>query len=114
MHTNVHGTSALLHQSLGHLMLQSAAAGHCYCGNTKPYRHLKVIVTIFCTSMDFLLQSSRRVASETLFMLLKFASLIGCIILVFGYSYSYLLLQLYGGERLTDGAGLSLNQCLVQ
>jgi oligosaccharide translocation protein RFT1 len=50
-------------------------------------------------------QSNRHVASETLFMLLKFASLVGYTILVFGYSYSYLLLYLYGGDKFTEGSG---------
>nr|CAG4650908.1 EOG090X04LH [Simocephalus serrulatus] len=37
--------------------------------------------------------------------LLRTLSLLGGIIVVFGYSYSHLLLRLYGGTTLTDGAG---------
>ena len=37
--------------------------------------------------------------------LLKLVTLIGMIIVVFGYSYSYLLLHLYGGEILSTGSG---------
>lgn len=37
--------------------------------------------------------------------LLRALTLLGAIIVVFGYSYSHLLLHLYGGRTLTDGSG---------
>ena len=37
--------------------------------------------------------------------LLRALTLLGATIVVFGYSYSHLLLHLYGGRTLTDGAG---------
>nr|CAG4636943.1 EOG090X04LH [Ceriodaphnia reticulata] len=40
-----------------------------------------------------------------LFKLLRALSLLGAIIVVFGFSYSHLLLRLYGGATLTDGPG---------
>lgn len=47
--------------------------------------------------------------------LLRTLSLLGGIIVVFGYSYSHLLLRLYGGSTLTDGAGplLMKTHCLA-
>lgn len=47
--------------------------------------------------------------------LLRTLSLLGSIILVFGLSYSHLLLHLYGGSTLTDGSGPSLmrTHCLA-
>ncbi|XP_065666244.1 man(5)GlcNAc(2)-PP-dolichol translocation protein RFT1 [Hydra vulgaris] len=44
----------------------------------------------------------------SLSVVLKFVSLISFIILVFGYGYSYLLLDLYGGEILSNGEGPNL------
>jgi len=50
-----------------------------------------------------------------LFRLLRLMSLLGIIILTFGYSYSHLLLHLYGGSNLTLGSGPDLlrAQCLL-
>ena len=45
-------------------------------------------------------------AARSLFLVLKFVSLVGIIILVFGYSYSYLLLDLYGGKILSENEGM--------
>nr|CAG4650093.1 EOG090X04LH [Sida crystallina] len=47
-------------------------------------------------------------AADVLHKLLKGSSLLGSIILVFGFSYSHLLLHLYGGQTLTDGPGPTL------
>ena len=44
-------------------------------------------------------------SSEALSVVLKFVSLVGSIILVFGYSYSAMLLHLYGGTILSSGEG---------
>ncbi len=43
--------------------------------------------------------------AAVLFKLLRALSLLGAIIVVFGFSYSHLLLRLYGGATLTDGPG---------
>jgi len=43
--------------------------------------------------------------SSVLRRLLRSLSLLGLIIAVFGFSYSHLLLRLYGGSALTDGSG---------
>nr|CAG4649263.1 EOG090X04LH [Scapholeberis mucronata] len=53
--------------------------------------------------------------SGVLARLLRTLSLLGAIILVFGFSYSHLLLRLYGGSTLTDGSGPSLmrTHCLA-
>lgn len=53
--------------------------------------------------------------SSVLARLLRTLSLLGAIILVFGFSYSHLLLRLYGGSTLTDGSGPSLmrTHCLA-
>ena len=46
-------------------------------------------------------------AAEILARLLKLVILVAMIILVFGYSYSFLLLDIYGGQKLTSGDGMS-------
>jgi len=50
-----------------------------------------------------------------LFRLLRLMLLLGLIIVLLGYSYSHLVLHLYGGHTLTDGAGPQLlrSQCLL-
>ena len=50
-----------------------------------------------------------------LFKLLRALSLLGAIIVVFGFSYSHLLLHLYGGATLTEGPGplLMRTHCLA-
>ncbi|XP_071960225.1 man(5)GlcNAc(2)-PP-dolichol translocation protein RFT1-like isoform X2 [Antedon mediterranea] len=47
-------------------------------------------------------------ASKALEALLKFVVLVGATILVFGYAYSYLLLDMYGGTLLSSGTGPTL------
>ncbi|XP_013387167.1 protein RFT1 homolog [Lingula anatina] len=44
-------------------------------------------------------------ASRVLESLLKLVTYIGLIVLIFGYSYSYLFLDLYGGNTLSQGPG---------
>ena len=46
-----------------------------------------------------------KIASEALEMVLKFVVLTGLTILSFGYSYSFLLLDIYGGTLLSSGEG---------
>ena len=46
--------------------------------------------------------------AETLKMLLRFVLLAALTILSFGYGYSHLALDLYGGRLLSSGAGPSL------
>ena len=50
-----------------------------------------------------------------LFRLLRLMLLLGLIIVLWGFSYSHLLLHLYGGYTLTDGVGPQLlrSQCLL-
>ncbi|EDO41402.1 predicted protein [Nematostella vectensis] len=51
---------------------------------------------------------SAKMAAQALELVLKFAVLVGMTILVFGYAYSYLLLDIYGGSMLSGGEGSSL------
>nr|CAG4641627.1 EOG090X04LH [Eurycercus lamellatus] len=53
--------------------------------------------------------------SGVLFKLLRALTLLGSTIVVFGYSYSHLLLHIYGGNTLTDGSGplLLKSHCLA-
>lgn len=57
------------------------------------------------SSADQQTQQSANVASETLEVVLKFVVLVGLTFLVFGYSYSFLLLDIYGGTTLSSGEG---------
>ena len=50
-------------------------------------------------------EQSAKMASETLEVVLKFVVLVGMTFLVFGYSYSFLLLDIYGGTTLSSGEG---------
>ncbi|TRY55025.1 hypothetical protein DNTS_020760 [Danionella cerebrum] len=50
-------------------------------------------------------------AAEVLECLLKLVLLIGLIITVFGHAYSYLALDIYGGELLSSGSGPVLLRC---
>lgn len=50
-------------------------------------------------------KESAKIASETLEVVLKFVVLVGLTFLVFGYSYSFLLLDIYGGATLSRGEG---------
>uniref|UniRef100_A0A3B3TXH3 Protein RFT1 homolog n=1 Tax=Poecilia latipinna TaxID=48699 RepID=A0A3B3TXH3_9TELE len=51
------------------------------------------------------------IAAEVLECLLKLVLVIGLIIAVFGYAYSYLALDLYGGAMLSSGSGPGLLRC---
>ena len=52
-----------------------------------------------------LFQDTLVLVTSVLQHLLKTVTLIGCIILVFGQSYAFLALDLYGGSLLSSGAG---------
>ncbi|XP_077384944.1 man(5)GlcNAc(2)-PP-dolichol translocation protein RFT1 [Festucalex cinctus] len=56
-------------------------------------------------------QEDMGVAAEVLQCLLKLVLVIGLIIAVFGYAYSELALDIYGGSLLSSGAGPSLLRC---
>jgi len=59
-----------------------------------------------CDSVGYwLLQNSAELVSQVLETLLKISVLIGLVFITFGYSYSFLLLSIYGGPVLTDGSG---------
>ena len=47
------------------------------------------------------------IAAEVLECLLKLVVVIGLVITVFGYAYSHLALDIYGGSLLSSGAGQS-------
>lgn len=51
------------------------------------------------------LQEEVAMAAEVLECLLKLVLVIGLVITVFGYSFSYLALDIYGGTLLSSGAG---------
>lgn len=54
------------------------------------------------------LQGVVSLSANTLAMLLKFVLLVALTILSFGYSYSFLALDIYGGHLLSEGEGPSL------
>ncbi|KAM6981293.1 man(5)GlcNAc(2)-PP-dolichol translocation protein RFT1 [Aplochiton taeniatus] len=56
-------------------------------------------------------QEEVSMAAEVLGCLLKLVLVIGLIITVFGYAYSHLALDIYGGSLLSSGAGPSLLRC---
>ncbi|XP_055725365.1 protein RFT1 homolog [Salvelinus fontinalis] len=56
-------------------------------------------------------QEEVAIAAEVLECLLKLVLVIGLIITVFGYAYSHLALDIYGGSLLSSGAGPSLLRC---
>ncbi|XP_053492670.1 protein RFT1 homolog [Ictalurus furcatus] len=56
-------------------------------------------------------QEEVSIAADVLECLLKLVFLIGLIITAFGYSYSHLALDMYGGELLSSGTGPSLLRC---
>ncbi|XP_062854204.1 protein RFT1 homolog [Trichomycterus rosablanca] len=56
-------------------------------------------------------QDEVSMAANVLECLLKLVLLIGLIITAFGYSYSHLALDMYGGELLSSGSGPSLLRC---
>ena len=51
------------------------------------------------------MQDSVQLVSRVLESSLKIAVLTGLVFVTFGYSYSFLLLSIYGGPLLTDGSG---------
>lgn len=53
------------------------------------------------------LQEDVSIVAEVLECLLKLVLVIGLIITVFGYAYSHLALDIYGGSLLSSGAGQS-------
>ena len=57
--------------------------------------------------------NSVKVASETLEVVLKFVVLVGMTFLVFGYGYSFLLLDIYGGSTLSSGEGNEYNSYVM-
>lgn len=61
---------------------------------------------LFCTSsVCCVLQDSVLLVSRVLESSLKISVLIGLVFITFGYSYSFLLLSIYGGPVLSDGSG---------
>ncbi|XP_075997152.1 man(5)GlcNAc(2)-PP-dolichol translocation protein RFT1 [Genypterus blacodes] len=56
-------------------------------------------------------QEDVAIAAEVLERLLKLVLVIGLIIAVFGYAYSHLALDIYGGSLLSSGAGPTLLRC---
>ena len=58
-------------------------------------------------------KESAKIASETLEVVLKFVVLVGLTFLVFGYSYSFLLLDIYGGSTLSTEEGTFVNYLKV-
>lgn len=53
-------------------------------------------------------QQAIPVVADTVSILLKFVLLIALVILSFGYAYSYLALDIYGGSLLSGGMGPTL------
>uniref|UniRef100_A0A8C9YXZ0 Protein RFT1 homolog n=1 Tax=Sander lucioperca TaxID=283035 RepID=A0A8C9YXZ0_SANLU len=56
-------------------------------------------------------QEDVAIAAEVLECLLKLVLVVGLIISVFGYAYSHLALDIYGGSLLSSGAGPTLLRC---
>lgn len=65
----------------------------------------KGFVVGFTSCCEFCLQEEVAIAAEVLECLLKLVLVIGLIITVFGYTYSHLALDIYGGSLLSSGAG---------
>ena len=61
--------------------------------------------TSFFFKLSNYFQESSALAPEVLSYLLKTAILIGLTILVYGYSYSFLALDIYGGPALSASSG---------
>lgn len=59
----------------------------------------------FTSCCRFCFQEDVAIAAEVLECLLKLVLVIGLIITVFGYAYSHLALDIYGGALLSSGAG---------
>lgn len=62
-------------------------------------------ICVFVSRCGFGPQEDVSVASEVLESLLKLVLVVGLIITVFGYAYSHLALDIYGGSLLSSGAG---------
>lgn len=60
----------------------------------------------FTTDCGFCLQEEVAIAAEVLECLLKLVLVVGLTITVFGYAYSHLALDIYGGSLLSSGAGM--------
>lgn len=60
----------------------------------------------FTSDCGSCLQEEVAIAAEVLERLLKLVLVIGLIITVFGYAYSHLALDIYGGSLLSSGAGM--------
>lgn len=58
-------------------------------------------------------QEAAKTAAEVLEVILRLMVLIGITILIFGYSYSYLLLDIYGGATLSSGEGRLLKHLVL-
>ena len=56
-------------------------------------------------SLILYFQASMDMTANVLQLLIRTVTLIGCIILVFGQSYSYLFLDIYGGDKISGGTG---------
>lgn len=63
------------------------------------------MVVGFTSPCGFCLQEEVAIVAEVLECLLKLVLVIGLIITVFGYAYSQLALDIYGGSLLSSGAG---------
>lgn len=55
--------------------------------------------------LELFLQEEVAMAAEVLECLLKLVLVIGLVIAVFGYAFSHLALDIYGGSLLSSGAG---------
>ena len=58
-------------------------------------------------------QDCIQLSSRVLGVLLKIVTLIGCTVVVFGYTNSFLALHIYGGPSLSAGSGKCRVLCLV-
>lgn len=63
------------------------------------------LIVGFMSCVSFCSQEEVAIAAEVLECLLKLVLVIGLIIMVFGYAYSNLALDIYGGSLLSSGAG---------
>ena len=63
------------------------------------------LLLLLLYSVPCVLQNSVQLVSQVLESFLKISVLIGLVFITFGYSYSFLLLSIYGGPVLTDGSG---------
>lgn len=66
-----------------------------------------ILILIHVTEYTFF-QDDVAMAADVLELLLKLVLLIGLTITVFGYAYSQLALDIYGGSMLSSGTGKDL------